>query len=113
MTNRNWKIYLEDILDSVKRIESYTDRIDFDGFQINQMVIDAVIRNLEIIGEACKHIPMEIRENYDDVPWKAIIGLRNVAIHEYFGLDLENIWKIIKEDLPENVESFNTILKNE
>lgn len=113
MKDRDWKLFLEDILESMEKIGSYTEAMDFDSFTRNQLVIDAVIRNLEVVGEACKHIPLRIRKKYDEVPWKAIVGLRNIAIHEYFGLDLENIWKIIKEDLPKNKETFKRIFENE
>lgn len=112
MKKRDWKLFLEDIIDSLSKIERYIEGMDFITFMKNQMVIDAVMRNLEIIGEACKHIPMRIRKKYTEVPWKAIIGLRNIAVHEYFGLDLENIWKIVKEDLPRNKETFCKILEN-
>ncbi|MEA1870034.1 MAG: DUF86 domain-containing protein [Euryarchaeota archaeon] len=113
MKDREWKLFLEYMLDSIEKIERYTKGMDFDSFTENPMVIDAVIRNLEVIGEACKYIPAGIRESYDEVPWKAIVGLRNIAIHEYFGLDLENIWKIIREDLPKNKETFRKVLEDE
>ncbi len=113
MKDREWKLFLEDMLDSTEKIELYTKGMDFDGFTGNPLVIDGVIRNLEVIGEACKHIPVRIRESYDEVPWKAIVGLRNIAIHEYFGLDLENIWKIIRDDLPKNKGTFRKVLEDE
>lgn len=113
MKDREWKLFLEYMLDSIEKIERYTKGMDFDSFTENPMVIDAVIRNLEVIGESCKYIPAGIRESYDEVPWKAIVGLRNIAIHEYFGLDLENIWKIIREDLPKNKETFRKVLEDE
>jgi len=65
------------------------------------MIVDAVIRNLEIIGEAAKNIPNEICEQYTEIPWKKMIGLRNIATHAYFGIDLEIIWEIITKNLPE------------
>lgn len=92
-------IYLEDILICIKKIEQYTDGMDFEVFKNNQLVVDAVIRNLEVIGETSKHIPDKIRKNYSSVPWKSIIGLRNILIHEYFGVDEEIIWEIVSNDL--------------
>ena len=65
------------------------------------MVIDAVIRNLEIIGEAIKNIPDDVKEKYPSVPWKRMVGLRNIITHAYFGIDLENIWKIITQNISE------------
>ena len=97
---KDWRIFLDDIQKSIDKLEKYTSKITFDDFCKNEMLVDAVIRNLEIIGEASKFVPDEIKEKHSDIPWRAIVGLRNVLIHEYFGLDLENIWKIIVEDIP-------------
>ena len=74
------------------------------------MVIDAVIRNLEIIGEAIKNIPDEVKDEYQTVPWKRMVGLRNIITHAYFGIDLENIWKIITQNIPEVKPEIKKIL---
>lgn len=91
---------LEDIIESMTRIDSYTDNMDYDNFHQNQLVVDAVIRNLEIIGEASKNVPEEIRNKYNKIPWRKMISLRNILIHEYFGVDDSIVWEIIKTDLP-------------
>lgn len=96
---------------SIKRIENYTADLSYEDFIKNDLVRDAVLRNLEVIGEAAKSIPDEVREEYSAVPWKRIIGLRNIVIHEYFGVDFENIWKIIKENIPEVKPYIEQILK--
>ena len=101
MKKRTYKPYMSDILDAITKIESYIKGLDFDAFIQNEMIIDAVLRNLEVIGEAAKNIPEDIRERYSKIPWKRIVGLRNIVIHGYFGVDLENIWKIITENIPE------------
>ena len=67
----------------------------------NEMVVDAVIRNLEIVGEAARNIPEEGRSKYSDIPWKRVVGFRNIVIHGYFDVDLEIVWVIAKERLPE------------
>lgn len=85
----------------MNKIDNYIEGLDYDSFTKNSMVIDAVIRNLEIIGEAIRNIPDNIIDKYPDIPWKRMIGLRNIVIHTYFGIDLENIWKIITENIPE------------
>ncbi|NLY74677.1 MAG: DUF86 domain-containing protein [Firmicutes bacterium] len=90
---------LKDILESMNRIDSYTKDMGYDSFSQNQLVIDAVIRNLEIIGEAAKNIPEEVKNKYNKIPWRKMIGLRNVLIHEYFGVDELIVWEIIKTDL--------------
>lgn len=92
---------MEDIVDAMTKIERYIEEVDFAGFTQNEMIVDAVIRNLEIIGEAAQNIHEDIRDNYPEIPWRQIIGLRNIVIHGYFGVDLENIWKIITENIPE------------
>jgi len=101
MKERTYTLYLNDILDAMTKIESYIKGLYYEEFIHNDMVKDAVLRNLEIIGEAAKNIPEDVREIYSDIPWKRIVGLRNIVIHEYFGVDLENIWKIITENIPE------------
>ena len=97
---RNYRTFLEDIVTSISKIERFTKDLDYKAFQSNELVIDAVLRNLELIGEAARRLPDEIKEKNKDIPWKRLIGLRNIVIHEYFGVDLEIIWKIAKENLP-------------
>ncbi len=101
MTKRSVLLYLHDIIDSIEKINQYIDGMDFEGFSNKDLTFDAVIRNLEIIGEASKSIPEDIRNNYHDVPWKRMAGLRNIISHQYFGIDKEIAWKIIKDNLPE------------
>jgi len=96
---RDYILYLEDILDALEKIENYTKNISFAEFTDNDMVIDAVIRNFEVIGEATKSIPDEIKEKYPEVEWKEVTGFRNVLIHDYFGIDLEAIWETINKNL--------------
>lgn len=92
---------LNDILESMNRIDKYISGVEYDSFLNNQMLIDAVIRNLEIIGEAARNVPEEIRSKYPKIPWRNMIGLRNILIHQYFGVDESIVWEIIQADLPE------------
>ena len=85
----------------MNKIENYIEGLNYESFTQNNMVVDAVVRNLEIIGEAIKNIPDNFTNKYPEIPWKRMIGLRNIVIHAYFGIDLENIWKIITENIPE------------
>ena len=112
MKKRNHKLFLEDILEAMDKIESYIKDLTYDAFIKNDMVQDAVIRNLEIIGEASKNIPEVVREKYPDISWKRMIGLRNIAVHEYFGVDLGIIWEIITKNLRETKPKIIAILKS-
>jgi len=92
---------LTDILESIQRIETYTNGVDYDSFLSSQMMIDAVIRNLEVIGEAAGKVPSDIQVKYPSVPWRKMIGLRNLLIHEYFGVDESIVWEVATTNLKE------------
>ena len=95
-----WQFRIYDILEAIDKIESYTHGLGFDEWLKDDKTVDAVVRNIEVIGEAASHLPIEIQEQYQDVPWSMMKGIRNILAHEYFGIDLKIIWKTIKEDLP-------------
>ena len=99
--SRDYKAYLKDILDSIKKIEKYTNRIFFDKFSSDELIQDGVIRNLEIIGEAVKNISDDVKNKYSDIDWKKIAGLRDILVHAYFGIDVEIVWDIVKNKIPE------------
>ena len=111
MSRRDWKLYIEDIVSSIEKIEEYNQNLDFHAFKENNLVIDAVVRNLEVIGEAAKNVPEEIKKKYSFIPWLQITGLRNKIIHAYFVVDLKIIWQIIQKDLPELKESIRKIIE--
>uniref|UniRef100_B3EM18 DUF86 domain-containing protein n=1 Tax=Chlorobium phaeobacteroides (strain BS1) TaxID=331678 RepID=B3EM18_CHLPB len=100
MSKRDWKLFLEDILESIEWIEDFIKGMDAESFACDRKTVDAVVRNFEIIGEAAKSIPVDIRERHQGVDWSGMIGLRNRIAHEYFGLSLPIIWKIAVDDLP-------------
>ncbi len=113
MSKRNWKLFLVDVLESIEKIENYTSEISFEEFIKDEKTKDAVVRNIEIIGEAVKHIPEEIKEKYNQIPWKKITGMRNRLIHGYFVVDYTIVWEIIKNELPDLKEKVKTILGKE
>jgi len=100
MSKREWKLFVEDMLESMELIESYVQNMALSDFTKDRKTIDAVVRNFEIIGEASKFIPDDVKNKYEEIDWKAIIGLRNRIAHEYFGISVSIIWDIIKNELP-------------
>jgi uncharacterized protein with HEPN domain len=113
LIKREFILYLEDMLQSMNRIEEYLGELDFRKFKMNYLVVDAIIRNFEIIGEASKNIPADIQEKYPEIPWRKMYGLRNLIAHEYFGIDYEMIWEIAKNNLPGNRIDLQKIIKKE
>jgi uncharacterized protein with HEPN domain len=107
---RNIQMYLVDIIVSISRISEYIDDLNFDEFKKDYKTVDAVIRNFEIIGEASKNLPAEMRDEYSDVPWAEMYLLRNKVSHEYFGIDYEIIWDVAKNYLPANKCQIEKIL---
>lgn len=98
--SRDYKVFLEDIQESISKIQAYTANLSFAELKLDNKTLDAVVRNLEIIGEAVKNIPENIRIQYASIEWKKISGLRDMLIHEYFGIDAAIIWDIIQNKLP-------------
>jgi uncharacterized protein with HEPN domain len=101
MSSRPIKLLIEDLWEAIEKIELYTRGITQDAFKNDQKTVDAVVRNLEIIGEASSRLPEEFKEEHSATPWKQIVGLRHRIVHEYFGVDLEIVWQILKKNLPE------------
>jgi uncharacterized protein with HEPN domain len=97
---RYWTLYLMDMLESIRRIEVYTKDIGYEEFLRNNMIKDAVVRNIEVIGEAARNIPKEIQAKYNHIPWAEIIATRNVIAHDYFEIDYKIVWNIICKHLP-------------
>jgi uncharacterized protein with HEPN domain len=97
---RDMGLYLEDVFESIKQIQEYTDGIEEDEFYTNQLIQDAVARRFAIIGEAVKHITDYYREQHPEIEWKKIAGMRNILVHEYFEINLKRVWNTIQEDLP-------------
>jgi uncharacterized protein with HEPN domain len=108
--SRDYKVSLDDILEAVDRIESYTTGMDKAEFQADRKTIDAVVRNLEIIGEAVKNVPPEVRALFPGVPWSKIAGMRDILIHAYFNIDAEIVWDVIQTKLDELRTTAQTLL---
>lgn len=102
---RDVKVYLDDILDAIEKIRGYTVGLSFEEFCNDNKTFDAVVRNLEIIGEAAKNVDNKERKQYSKVEWRKIAGLRDILIHEYFGIDVEIVWDVVKNKLPKLAKS--------
>ncbi|MCH8569046.1 MAG: DUF86 domain-containing protein [Balneolales bacterium] len=99
MSKRKPDVYLQDILESIEHIQRFLEGVSEEDFYENVEKQDAVLRRLEIIGEAVKHLPEEIRDKHPDIPWRQIAGMRDIIIHEYFGVTLDMIWVVATEDI--------------
>ena len=107
---RDYRLYLDDILDAVHQIRSYVQGQDEEAFASDRKTQDAVIRNLEIIGEAAGSLPAEIKEIAREVDWRKITGLRNILIHEYFGISLHIVWDVVQNKLAPLEEACRRLL---
>jgi uncharacterized protein with HEPN domain len=108
---REWRVRIEDILEAIARIERYLEGMDFARFEEDDRTQDAVIRNFGVIGEAAAHVPDSIRAVHPELPWAQMRALRNLVIHEYFGLSLEILWDTTLKDLPPLVEPLRRMLE--
>lgn len=93
-------IYLRHMLDAIARIEEYTQGLEYEGFMDNHLIQDGVIRQIEIIGEATKHLSKGIREKHPEIPWKDMTGMRDKLIHDYLSVDLDAVWDTVEKDIP-------------
>lgn len=105
--------FLRDIQEAVRRIRAYTNTMAYDQFLADTRTQDAVIRNLEIIGEATKSLSAQLREEYPNVPWKGMAGVRDRLIHHYFGVNLDIVWNIVTIELPPLESRVEDILRHE
>ena len=107
MAARDQMLFLEDILEAIERIEEYIQDMDFESFASDKKTFDAVIRNLEVIGEASKNISTAIKDENPEINWRGIAGMRDKLIHGYFGVDPEIVWETIQKRLPELKDQLN------
>jgi uncharacterized protein with HEPN domain len=111
--SRDYRLFLGDILECGMRILDYSVSLDLSGFISNRMAYDAILRNMEIIGEAAKNVPPEVRTRYPEVDWRGMAGLRDVMAHEYYGLEDETLWDIVQHELPPLIAQVKRILQKE
>jgi len=113
MPSRDWRLRIEDILDAINKIQRYTRGMTLEDFRASDIVMDAVIQNLGVIGEAARYVPAEVQSSYANIPWDKMRGIRNVIIHEYFGISISIVWQTTKEDLPPLVPLLQRVLNGE
>lgn len=113
MSERADNDFLRDVREAVRRIKTYTDAMTYDHFLVDIKTQDAVVRNVEIIGEATKSLSTGLREKYPNVPWKGMAGVRDRLIHHYFGVNMDIVWDIVTVELPTLESQIEAILQQE
>ena len=113
MPSRDWPLRIQDILESISEINERTQEMTFEAFIKNQTIIKSVLYDLIIIGEATRNIPPVIQSRYPHIPWSLMAGMRNIAAHEYFQVNLSRVWATIEEDLPILIPQLQELLDNE
>jgi uncharacterized protein with HEPN domain len=108
---RDYKLYLDDILQAIGKINKYTRGLSLKELKKNDLVVDATVRNLGIIGEAVKNIASNVKDKSPDIEWKKIAALRDILVHEYFGVDIDILWDIIRNKLPDLKKRASMLLK--
>ena len=112
MSDRDWRLFLKDIRECSVRVLEYAGAMNREDFFEDRKTLDAVMRNLAIIGEAAKKIPADVRRKYPDIPWKKMAGLRDIVVHDYFGIDEDIIWDVVSVKIPELKQSMDAINGN-
>jgi len=110
--NRNYQIYLRDILENMDLAEHFIENLSHDGFSKDRKTVYAVLRCIEIIGEAAKNIPAEMRRAHPEIPWKEMAGMRDKITHFYFGVDMHKVWLVLREDIPRIKPQIEKILED-
>jgi uncharacterized protein with HEPN domain len=111
---KDWTIRLEDMIDAAEKVSRYTqDMADLNAFSANEVIVDAVLRNVQIIGEAARHVPDAIQAHYPDVDWSGMRGMRNILVHNYGRIELQVVWGVVQTRVPPLIPRLREILQIE
>ncbi len=109
MSEREWRFYLDDMHEFAEKVVAYSEDMNQADFESNNLNFDAIVRNIELIGEAATHIPEQIRTANPNIPWRQIIATRNQLIHGYLGIDNDVLWSIVRDDIPSLLQQLQTL----
>lgn len=109
---RDWRLYVQDMIEFAERVLSYTEGMDLDSFIADRRTYDASLRNIELIGEAATHVPDHIRDAHPEIPWRLIVGARNRVAHGYLGMDDDVVWDIVRTDVPDLLPKLRRLLES-
>jgi uncharacterized protein with HEPN domain len=113
MPRRDWELRINDILDAITAVQGYTEGMKYETFAADRKTVDAVIRNLILIGEAASHIPDDFVSEHSDIPWRDMRDMRNFVVHEYFGVSDRIIWETVQNDLPPLLPRLRQMLESD
>ncbi|MFO1194434.1 MAG: DUF86 domain-containing protein [Rhodoferax sp.] len=109
-TPREWRFYVQDMLGFCQRVEAYRRGLDQSALVRDPMRLDAIVRNLELIGEAATHVPEHVRQTFSQIPWRRVVATRNRLVHGYLGIDNDTLWSIVTVDVPSLMVALRTLL---
>ena len=113
MPRRDWRLFINDIVESILRIERYCQEMTYESFATDERTVDAVVRNITVIGEATRNIPAEVVARHSEIPWNEMRNMRNVVMHGYFGVSTRIVWETVANDLPPLVHLLKALLDAE